>query len=297
MQCKHCGFLNGEDDHRCLRCGRRLRGTVIAAPPGYSGANALAAAALMQDAVQANDTREFPPITAEAPAQTPLFIHPSQKVIPFDQLQRHATSRQAVPPPPLEEPAPKRTPAKRPAARKPAGPPVEQATLDFIPGAPARARKLKTDVEAQVFCEQPVATPMHRFIAAAIDAAIVLIGFGLLLGIMEALGGSLGRGRTFWMALAGVLALVALFYGLIWAIAGRETAGMRATDLQLITFDGFPLDARSRALRFASAWLSFCSGGLGIVWAMADEENLTWHDHISKTFPTVREVPRTFVKR
>ena len=48
-----------------------------------------------------------------------------------------------------------------------------------------------------------------------------------------------------------------MFYGLIWAIAGRETAGMRFTDLQLITFDGFPLDARSRALRFASTGLAF----------------------------------------
>ena len=271
---------------------------MVAAPPGYSGANALAAAALhdaVQDTVQDKDTREFPHATAEA--QTPLFIHPSQKVIPFDQLQRHATSRLAVQPPQIQEPPPKRTPAKRTAARKPAGPPVEQAALDFMPAAPARARKLKTDVDAQVFCQQPVATPTHRLIASAIDAAIVLIGFGLLLGMVEALGGSLGQGRTYWMALAGMLALVSLFYGLIWAIAGRETAGMRATDLQLITFDGFPLDARSRALRFASAWLSFCSGGLGIVWAVADEENLTWHDHISKTFPTVREVPRTFVKR
>jgi len=23
-----------------------------------------------------------------------------------------------------------------------------------------------------------------------------------------------------------------------------------------------------------------------LVWALVDEENLTWHDHISKTFPT-----------
>jgi len=301
MQCKHCGFGNGEDDHRCLRCGRRLRGTVIAAPPGYSGANALATAAMM---LKDDDTREFPPVTAQAPAQTPLFIDPSQKVIPFDQIQRQAMVRlaahahaQQV----MQEPAAPKAPShhtpRRTAARKPAGPPVEQASLDFIPAAPARARRLKTDVDAQVFCEQPVATPMHRFIASAIDGAFILIGFGLLLGLVEMMGGSLGQGRMFWMALAGTLALVSLFYGLIWAIAGRETAGMRMTDLYLITFDGFPLDARSRALRFASAWLSFCSGGLGIVWAVADEENLTWHDHISKTFPTVREVPRAFVKR
>ena len=95
--------------------------------------------------------------------------------------------------------------------------------------------------------------------------AVILIGFGVLLGVIDVLGGSLGQGRMFWIgAGARTLTLVSLFYGLIWAIAGRETAGMRFTDLQLITFDGFPLDARSRALRFAAAWLSFCSGGLGL---------------------------------
>jgi uncharacterized RDD family membrane protein YckC len=88
-----------------------------------------------------------------------------------------------------------------------------------------------------------------------------------------------------------------MLYGLIWAIAGRETAGMRWTDLQLITFDGFPVDGRSRASRVASTWLSFCSGGLGVLWAVADEENLTWHDHISKTFPTIREEPQSFVRQ
>ena len=72
---------------------------------------------------------------------------------------------------------------------------------------------------------------------------------------------------------------------------------MRFTDLQLITFDGFEVDARSRALRFVSTWLSFCSAGLGLLWAVADEENLTWHDHISKTFPTIREVPGAFVRQ
>jgi hypothetical protein len=28
------------------------------------------------------------------------------------------------------------------------------------------------------------------------------------------------------------------------------------------------------------------AGGLGIVWILVDEEQLAWHDHISKTFPT-----------
>jgi uncharacterized RDD family membrane protein YckC len=301
MHCKHCGFVNGEDDHRCLRCGRRVRGVAIAAPPGYSGANALAVAPGFD-----NDTREFAgtdSLSGETrdglPVQAAMFTRPLQNVIPFDQRQRQNTGRTGAgrtEAPCAERRAVSASPVQRSAPRRPARPPVEQGALDFMPVAPAKNRKLKTDVDAQVFCDSPVATPTHRFVASAIDAAFIFIGFGVTVMTIELLGGSFGAGRMFWTGLGGTLALVSVFYGLIWAIAGRETAGMRFTDLHLITFDGFPLDGRSRALRFASSWLSFCSGGLGVIWAVADEENLTWHDHISKTFPTIRETPGHFVK-
>jgi uncharacterized RDD family membrane protein YckC len=292
MHCNHCGFGNGEDDHRCLRCGRRLSGVVIAAPPGYVGANALAPAMVTND-----DTNEFPPIVIAAQAQPTLFSNQLRNagpnVIPFDRRERQTAARQTplAPRPGVTQP--------RVTARKATGGSATdtQGILDFVPASPQKGRKLKNDVDAQVFCDQPVATPTHRMVASAIDSAIILFGFGLLVATFELMGGSFGAGKGLWIGLGGVLALVSMFYGLIWAIAGRETAGMRCTDLQLITFDGFQLDARSRALRFASTWLSFCSGGLGLLWAVADEENLTWHDHISKTFPTIREVPGTFVKQ
>jgi hypothetical protein len=34
-----------------------------------------------------------------------------------------------------------------------------------------------------------------------------------------------------------------------------------------------------------AAWLSYCTGGLGLLWAFADEDNLALHDRISETFP------------
>jgi uncharacterized RDD family membrane protein YckC len=300
MHCKHCGFANGEDDHRCLRCGRRVRGVVIAAPPGYSGANALAVEPAMDD-----DSREMTLDTQTGmPAQAAMFTVPSPKVIPFDRVQRQATGRNsaAVAAPAAQRPAPRKT--VRPAAlnaaqatHQTAHQSIHQTTLDFIPALPSSNRKLKTNVDAQIFCDSPVATPTHRFVASAIDAALILIGFGVTALSYVLLGGSFGAGRMFWTGLAGTLGLVAVFYGLVWAIAGRETFGMAFTDLRLITFDGFPLDGRNRALRFASSWLSFCSGGLGLIWAAVDEESLTWHDHISKTFPTIRETPRSFVKQ
>ena len=97
MHCKHCGFVNGEDDHRCLRCGRRLSGVVVAAPPGYSGANALAPAVMMSNL--SDDTAEFPPVNKAAPAQPALFTNYSRaspNVIPFNRRERQVVT----PPPP-----------------------------------------------------------------------------------------------------------------------------------------------------------------------------------------------------
>jgi hypothetical protein len=290
MHCKYCGFANGEDDHRCLRCGRRT-GFAVAAPAGYSGANALSLAP-----VQAGDPQELEPVNVGT-QQPQLFNAMGQKVIPFDQIQRHVTGRLNIPltPPPAVQAPPRQVAKKSPAVRF--GPAPEQTSLDFVPAAPSAQRTLKTDVPAQIYCEQPVATPTHRFIASAMDAAMILLGFGIFVAACELSGGAFGAGRLFWIMLGASFTLISMFYGLIWAIAGRETAGMHWTDLQLITFDGFPVDGRSRASRVASTWLSFCSGGLGLLWAVADEENLTWHDHISKTFPTVREVPQSFVRQ
>ncbi len=303
MHCKHCGFVNGEDDHRCLRCGRRISGVVIAAPPGYSGANALAPAVLTSD-----DTAEFlaarggaapaqPSRQTGQPAIQPTLFtnlpNPGPNVIPF-QRREPQTVRLPAPAPAAQ---PRVNTRRQPASPSPATETGLQGMLDFVPAASVKSRKLKTEVEAQVFCGQPVATPAHRMVASAIDGVIILFGFVVVVALYELLGGSFGTGRSLWIGLGAVLAMVSLFYGLIWVIAGRETAGMRCTDLQLITFDGFPLDPRSRVLRFVSSWLSFCSGGLGLLWAVADEENLTWHDHISKTFPTIREATGTFVRQ
>jgi uncharacterized RDD family membrane protein YckC len=61
---------------------------------------------------------------------------------------------------------------------------------------------------------------------------------------------------------------------------------MRFAGLKLVDFDGHPPDREQRGLRQLASLLSIVSAGLGLVWALVDEENLAWHDHISKTFPT-----------
>jgi uncharacterized RDD family membrane protein YckC len=164
-----------------------------------------------------------------------------------------------------------------------------QAFLDFLPPAQHVPRTLKTKVEAVIYCDAPVATPAHRAVGFALDFSLVVMAIGAFLLTFHFCGGEFGKINIYTGSAFGVAFLcIALFYGLLWVLAGSETAGQRWTNLKLINFDGSPIDRRERGIRFAAACLSLCSVGLGMIWSLADEESLTWHDHMSKTFPTIR---------
>lgn len=210
-------------------------------------------------------------------------------------LFRDAAYRDGVPGPkvvPIPMLTPSRPPTRneaalhraRPAAqRAPRRGPESQQSLDFY-GAPAAA--LGTEVHAVIYCDAPVALPAHRMIAAAFDMSMVLIAVGLFLGIFFLSGGMLMLSKENAPFLISVAALLGLFYRFLWVLGNGETPGMRFAGLRLVNFDGRPPDRDQRAFRQVSSLLSLLSAGLGLVWALVDEENLAWHDHISKTFPT-----------
>jgi uncharacterized RDD family membrane protein YckC len=319
MHCQYCGLINGEDDHRCLRCGRRMTGVVIAAPQSYIGATALA----MSISPEWETERDVSPVRAQAPEQTPLFDAPfaaqpnsSHNVIPFEQIQRQAASRQAMGQPgPVAKPSEPKLPQPRPSVKKSAPASGQagngQGNLDFHPNTAQGERILATGVPAQVYGDGHVAPPARRLMAGAMDVSMVLIGFGVFAAaariagvylassaaVAEVPGPIFGTGKAVWITMAAAIIFISLLYGLIFAMARRETAGMNWTQLQLVTFDGSPLDGRDRAIRFVSAWLSYCSGGLGLLWALADEEELAFHDHISKTYPAEKGSSRILVRQ
>jgi uncharacterized RDD family membrane protein YckC len=286
-----------------------MPGIVVAAPAAYIGNTALA----VSEALAPEQSRDANPAPAQAPLfyQTPHQTQPGAppsaaaipKVIPFEAIQRQAGSRAAAAAAPAFAP-PVFTPGDE-TVKKPAAPrtvkkaqTTGQGNLDFRTNGAHNERVLATGVPAQLAGDGRVATPMRRLTAGAMDVAMVAIGFGIFVGsafisLNGLNGSSFGSGKALWIMMAVSLALISLLYGLVWAIAGRETAGMSGAQLHLVTFDGSPLDGRARAVRFVAAWLSYCSGGLGLLWALADEENLAFHDHISKTYPA--ELPPSTV--
>src|SRR4051812_5200859 len=195
MHCEFCGFANGDDDHRCLRCGRRTTGRAVAAP--VIGNTALAMDAWPQEL---NDTQELPLLRSNSVQ--------GQNVIPFAEIQRQA-GRTAAPAPS----APVVTPPSRPVApqkKKVARTPVQQGSLDFTPTAAAPKRTLTNGVPASNYCQRPVATVSHRFFASIVDLGLMLVGFVLFVSAMQLVGfvfsvpEMLGSGKPFLIAMGSI---------------------------------------------------------------------------------------------
>jgi len=288
MTCTYCGARNSDGEERCRRCGRRVPGSRTGE---LRVDGALAAKMQASPALQ---TSQAAPARSLANAFQPKLFYerPAPNAIP--------------PPPPLDRPAARRpraaTPktqstgsgtaaasrkAPRQSSRKPPVPDT-QGKLDFLQPLPPKPRTLATTVEAVIYCEAPVATPLHRAMAAAVDWSLVLIAYGLFLVTYRVAGGAFLMNKTGLLLLGGALPLIALVYLLLYAVAGTETAGMRCTDLIVVTFDGDRPERKHWMLRFLGSCLSHCTV-LGTLWIFADEESLTWQDHISDTFPTPRE--------
>ncbi len=136
------------------------------------------------------------------------------------------------------------------------------------------------------YSKAPVAIPVHRFMAAAIDFAMVTVVAGLvcvfaMIGTRE---GFLPGSPLYWFA--GMATVFAGLYKLLWAALEKDSPGLRWCHLKLLHFDGRTPTRRERMYRIAWSLMSIMAGGLGLVWSLVDEESLSWHDHSSKTFLT-----------
>lgn len=230
--------------------------------------------------------RESAPSAASGtlPGQPWLFRDPSQgpKVVPIPTLtpRPHPGPRKhRVQTATRAQEARSNTATRRPGAGD------SQQSLDFPMGAISEP-SLGTEVEAVIYCDAPVALPVHRLMAVAGDASMIAIALGLFLAIFYMSGGRVVFTKSSLILFGGVIAAVVFLYRILWCLGGGDTPGMRFAGLRLVDFDGRRPEREQRAVRLAASILSIVSAGLGLVWALVDEENLTWHDHISKTFPT-----------
>lgn len=217
---------------------------------------------------------EEPP--AMPPRQRTLFPQP---VLQFEEFA-----------PPASRPArARRTSPKRRSRRLERLEAAGQQRLELDPPAPPRPLQTKSGVQSAKYCHNPVALPVHRAMAGAVDLGLLGVASACFLGPLYILGGA-ALLETTPMAVLGTAAVaILLLYKVLWWLAGGDSPGMKCCRLQLLSFTGQRPTRMQRAFRFFGSLLSVASGGLGILWALGDEEKLAWHDHISKTFPSPRD--------
>ena len=165
MTCQHCQTRILDEDHRCRRCGRRVR-------EGRSGTESFP--------VQGGATApayDFEPAEASSPTpsareQQALFNNPNPaRVISFESLrspseQRSIRARGAEIQRP--QPAPQaKVELKRAKPRKKTS--ENQQRLDFL-----GVEDVVSPPKSHIICDAPVAPAMMRAEAALIDGAIML---------------------------------------------------------------------------------------------------------------------------
>jgi uncharacterized RDD family membrane protein YckC len=88
------------------------------------------------------------------------------------------------------------------------------------------------------------------------------------------------------MELASAVALAAIgtLYLAVFSALAKATPGMWYANLRIRTFDGRVPTREECVRRMGSLFLSIVPLGLGITWALFDEQHLCWHDRLSSTY-------------
>jgi uncharacterized RDD family membrane protein YckC len=130
----------------------------------------------------------------------------------------------------------------------------------------------------------PVASIDNRRLAAVVDLFCLLFAYGGFLMLFGSLGGEFTLSKLSAAVYTTTFAIVYLQYFALFTIFGGTTPGMMMRNLQVTSFSGEPPTPRQMLLRSAGYMLSAGAFFLGFLWAMWDEDELTWHDRLSHTY-------------
>jgi uncharacterized RDD family membrane protein YckC len=143
----------------------------------------------------------------------------------------------------------------------------------------------------------PVASMDDRRIAGLIDAGCLLFAYGGFLTLFGSLGGQFTLSKLSAAVCVATFVIVYLQYFALFTVFGGTTPGMMLRGLQVASFSGEPPTPRQMLWRSVGYMLSAGTFFMGFLWAMWDEDALTWHDRLSRTYlcpaPTFADLDAT----
>ena len=122
----------------------------------------------------------------------------------------------------------------------------------------------------------------RRLLAGLIDAALVAIALAAFGYIFFRMNG-VPPVRIAAEMVAALLAVLWPAYQYAFLVFSKTTPGLWLTKLEVTRFDGRPASRSLRRWRVLASLLSCASLGLGYAWCFLDEDQLSWHDRITRT--------------
>ena len=113
--------------------------------------------------------------------------------------------------------------------------------------------------------------------------AVILLGLLMLASAAALPFGDVNKValHDFWFTL-WLLVVCFTYFGSCWRYGGM-TIGMRAWKIRLISSNEQTISWPMCLLRFLVGLVSMSVFGLGILWALVDQKNRTWHDLAAHT--------------
>lgn len=285
MQCRYCGATLAPDVPRCGKCQRRVSLSSREQPSGFYPVVDTAAAPDYYAHAEPEPTAAPPRFEAfdggvsvgrRGPAVQPSLF-PSNSDSRVVSMETYAPSLRGTP---------HRAQKSGPVSRKGTGrsrSSQDQTAFDFDPSLPSQpfAREMRRSTSFEV------APLTLRAMSALIDFGMVAVFAAVFLASIRVWLGYVPTAQGALIAYGAASFVIALTYKLVWSLFGEGSVGLQCLRLRVIGFDGQRPSFGQRVVRIFGGCLSVAGAALGLLWALVDQEALTWHDHMTQTLITV----------
>lgn len=137
---------------------------------------------------------------------------------------------------------------------------------------------------AAVAAEIELAPLSRRLLALTVDGTLICAAVLAAGAMFAANASSLPGPRGMGIAAGAALVVAAVLYELLFFTLAQATPGMKYAHIGLRTFGDEKPTREQRWRRLAAIGLSVLPAGLGLMWALFDEQSLCWHDRLSQTY-------------